>query len=68
MSEKAIIIARVSTLKQEKEGLSLQEIQLPLLRDYARDKGFVLDKETVKFVRSSTTLSFILRNTLKSEI
>lgn len=45
MPEKAIIIARVSTLKQEKEGLSLQEIQLPLLRDYAKDKGFILDKE-----------------------
>lgn len=35
--KKAVILARVSTLRQEKEGLSLQDIQLPILRDYAKD-------------------------------
>ena len=40
-------MARVSALRQEKEGLSLQDIQLPLLRDYARDNGFEIDREFV---------------------
>jgi site-specific DNA recombinase len=44
---KAVILARVSTTKQEKEGLSLKEIQLPVLRNYARDKGLVVEKEFV---------------------
>jgi DNA invertase Pin-like site-specific DNA recombinase len=44
---KAVILARVSTLRQEKEGLSLKEIQLPQLRDYARDNGFEVDSEFV---------------------
>ena len=44
---KAVVLARVSTLRQEKEGLSLQDIQLPLLRDYARDNGFEIDREFV---------------------
>ncbi len=44
---KAVILARVSTMKQEKEGLSLKDIQLPVLRDYARDKGLVVEKEFV---------------------
>lgn len=45
--KKAVILARVSTLRQEKEGLSLKEIQLPILRDYARDNGFEIDREFV---------------------
>lgn len=44
---KAVILARVSTLRQEKEGLSLKDIQLPILRDYARDNGFEIDREFV---------------------
>ena len=44
---KAVILARVSTLRQEKEGLSLQDIQLPILRDYAKDHDFEVDKEFV---------------------
>lgn len=44
---KAVILARVSTLKQEKEGLSLKEIQLPALRDYAKDKGLEVEREFV---------------------
>lgn len=44
---KAVILARVSTLRQEKEGLSLQDIQLPILRDYARDTDFEIDREFV---------------------
>ena len=44
---KAVILARVSTQKQEKEGLSLKEIQLPVLRDYAQNKGLVVEREFV---------------------
>ncbi len=44
---KAVILARVSTLKQEKEGLSLKEIQLPVLRDYAQNKGLAVEREFV---------------------
>lgn len=42
---RAIILARVSTKRQEKEGLSLKEIQLPALRQYAQDKGFEVKSE-----------------------
>lgn len=42
---KAVILARVSTSKQEVEGLSLKKIQLPTLRDYADSKGFEVEKE-----------------------
>ena len=41
---KAVILARVSTLKQEKEGLSLKDIQLPELRAYAAKMGFEVPK------------------------
>ena len=44
---KAVILARVSTQKQEKEGLSLKDIQLPVLREYARDKGLTVEQEFV---------------------
>ena len=44
---KAVILARVSTLKQEKEGLSLKDIQLPELRDYAVKRDFEVVKEFV---------------------
>jgi site-specific DNA recombinase len=44
---KAVILARVSTMRQEKEGLSLKEIQLPVLRDYAKDKGLEVEQEFV---------------------
>ena len=44
---KAVILARVSTLKQEKEGLSLKDIQLPELRDYAVKRDFEIVKEFV---------------------
>ena len=45
--EKAVILARVSTNKQEKEGLSLKEIQLPALRDHAKNKNLEVDREFV---------------------
>jgi len=45
--KKAIIFARVSTLRQEKEGLSLNEIQLPRLREYASRKEFEVVHEFV---------------------
>lgn len=41
--KKAVILARVSTKRQEEEGLSLQDIQLPALRQYAKDNGFTVD-------------------------
>ena len=44
---KAVILARVSTARQEKEGLSLKEIQLPVLRDYAEKKGLDVEREFV---------------------
>lgn len=44
---KAVILARVSTNKQEQEGLSLREMQLPRLRSYGSEKGFEIDKEFV---------------------
>lgn len=48
---KAVILARVSTKKQEIEGLSLKDIQLPILREYATQKGFEVVEE---FVYSET--------------
>ena len=56
---KAIILARVSTLRQEKEGLSLEEIQIPALRDYAKEKGMEIVKE---FVFCETADSKIRKN------
>lgn len=44
---KAVILARVSTTRQEKEGLSLKEIQLPALRDYALNRGLEVEREFV---------------------
>lgn len=44
---KAVILARVSTMKQEKEGLSLKDIQLPALREYAQSKGLEVEQEFV---------------------
>src|SRR3989344_4207179 len=44
---KAVILARVSTLRQEKEGLSLKDIQLPELREYAKKMGFEVIREFV---------------------
>lgn len=43
--KKAIILARVSTPEQQRSGLSLDEIQLPKLRDYIASKGYEIDKE-----------------------
>ena len=45
--EKAVILARVSTTRQEKEGLSLKDIQLPALREYARNKCLEVEREFV---------------------
>lgn len=44
---KAVILARVSTLRQEQEGLSLREMQVPKLREYASSKGFEVAQEFV---------------------
>ena len=44
---KAVILARVSTVRQEKEGLSLKDIQLPALREYAQNKELEVEREFV---------------------
>ena len=45
--KKGIIFARVSTERQEKEGLSLKEIQLPKAQDYAKRKNIKIIEECV---------------------
>lgn len=45
--KKAIIFARVSTKRQEKEGLSLREIQLPQARKYAEKHNLKVVKEYI---------------------
>ena len=44
---KAAILARVSTKRQEHEGLSLSEIQLPEMREYAELHDFEVVHEYV---------------------
>ncbi|PIZ61702.1 hypothetical protein COY17_03835 [Candidatus Saccharibacteria bacterium CG_4_10_14_0_2_um_filter_52_9] len=51
---KAVILARVSTKRQETEGLSLEDIQLPQMREYAEDKDFEVVHEYV-FSESADT-------------
>jgi len=43
--KKAILLARVSTARQEREGLSLEDIQIPEMRRYAAQAGFEIDRE-----------------------
>lgn len=45
IDNQCIIFARVSTARQEKEGLSIDEIQLPRARQYAKDNGLIVIKE-----------------------
>lgn len=45
--KKAIILARVSTPQQAKQGLSLDEIQLPKLREYALLNNLEIEQEFV---------------------
>ncbi len=59
MSSKAIIFARVSTKRQETEGLSLEEIQLPRARSYASDQKLTVVKE---FKISETGSEYKARN------
>jgi len=59
MTSKAILFARVSTKRQETEGLSLEEIQLPRARDYARDNSLNVVKE---FKISETGSEYKTRN------
>lgn len=44
---KAIILARVSTKEQEATGLSLEKIQIPQMREYAKENEFEIVKEFV---------------------
>lgn len=44
---KAVLLARVSTKRQEQEGLSIEDIQLPEMREYAELHGFKITKEYV---------------------
>ena len=45
LKRKAIIFARVSTARQEKEGLSLDEIQIPNAEKYAKSEGLDVVKQ-----------------------
>lgn len=45
--KKAVILARVSTPEQQKQGLSLDEIQLPKMRSYAEENGLKIEREYV---------------------
>ena len=45
--KKAIIFARVSTKRQERDGLSLKEIQLPKAREYAKKNNISIIKEYI---------------------
>lgn len=54
---KAIILARVSTKEQEETGLSIEKIQLPLMREYAADN----DMEVVREFTFQETASDKLR-------
>jgi site-specific DNA recombinase len=45
--KKAVIFARVSTPEQQKQGLSLDEIQLPKMRTYAEENGLIIEREYV---------------------
>lgn len=44
---KGIILARVSTPEQQKTGLSIEDIQLPQLRDYAKENDIEIVREFV---------------------
>lgn len=52
--KRAVILARVSTKRQEREGLSLDEIQLPLLKDYAAVNDLLVQSEADVFRFSET--------------
>ncbi|MBR3353276.1 recombinase family protein [Candidatus Saccharibacteria bacterium] len=39
VNKKAVLFARVSTARQKREGLSIEEIQLPRIREYAKKEG-----------------------------
>ncbi|MCC7304461.1 recombinase family protein [bacterium] len=45
--KKGILLARVSTPEQQKQGLSIDDIQLPQLRQYAQDNGVEIVNEFV---------------------
>lgn len=45
--KKAILLARVSTPEQEKTGLSIKEVQLPRMREYAIENNIEIVKEFV---------------------
>ena len=52
--KRAVILARVSTKRQEREGLSLDEIQLPLLKDYAIANDLLVQSDADLFRFSET--------------
>ena len=65
MSNRTIIFARVSTKRQETEGLSLEEIQLPRARDYAKNENLNVVKE---FKISETGSEYKTRNKFQEMI
>ncbi len=43
--KRCVLIARVSTDRQEQQGLSIEDMQLPRLREYAQENDFIVAKE-----------------------
>ncbi len=64
-NKKAIIFARVSTRRQETEGLSIKKIQLPRAYDYAKKNNLEIIKE---FAISETGGSYKMRAKFKEMI
>ena len=68
--KKAVIIARVSTSRQEQEGLSLHEMQVPRLEKYAKEnnieivKRFVFSESAAQKIRKkfNRMISYIKSN------
>jgi DNA invertase Pin-like site-specific DNA recombinase len=59
---KAVILARVSTIRQEREGLSIREIQIPRLEEYCDRNEIEIAKE---FVFSERCINELGRNLMR---
>lgn len=59
--KKAIILARVSTKQQEESGLSIEKIQLPQMKEYAKNNGLEVAKEH-EFVFQETASQKLRKN------
>lgn len=70
----AVLLARVSTPEQEKAGLSIEEIQVPKMREYASKNNLHISKEFIFQETASAKLrkkfqamiDYVLENNIKS--